>query len=338
MATDPAWSPGYGAAPSADLDATQRFDPVSVPALDPDGEPQHLPELQPDSGEPEENTRGRGGRRRAGTPAQRRFWRELVTIVVAAAALTLLAKAFVVQVYRIPSGSMENTLLVGDRVLVNKLVYHFRSIDRGDIVVFSGQGSWGPDPAPPPGNPVLRTSDDVLGWLGLHSAQTFYIKRVIGLPGDRVACCTNGKVTVNGVPLTESDYILPGSTEQTFGPVTVAAGHLWVMGDNRDNSWDSRGHSVGYPDQGAVPESAVVGRAFFKIWPVSQFGDLPIPATFQQAALHSGASGATMRTTVGAVSLGTSAIGAVATVPVPVAAGAAGLVSTPFLLRRRRRT
>ena len=102
---------------------------------------------------------------------------------------------------------MEDTLLTGDRVLVNKLVYHFRSIGRGDIVVFSGQGSWGsitgaPDPTPP-GNPFLRAVDDVLADAGIYSTQTYYIKRVIGLPGDHVACCTDGKVTVNGVPLDE---------------------------------------------------------------------------------------------------------------------------------------
>ena len=125
-----------------------------------------------------------------------------MVIVLAAIVLMLLVKAFVVQVYRIPSASMEDTLLTGDRVLVNKLVYHVRDIGRGDIVVFSGQGSWGsttggPDPAPPR-NPFLRFVDDVLADAGIHSTQTYYIKRVIGLPGDHVACCTDGKVTVKG--------------------------------------------------------------------------------------------------------------------------------------------
>jgi len=127
------------------------------------------------------------------------FARELLTIVVAAAILTLLVKAFLVQVYRIPSASMENTLEIGDRVLVNKVVYHFRDIARGDVIVFSGQDSWGPDAPPPSGNPLVRVFDDMLSGLGLHSDQTYYIKRVIGVPGDRVACCdTRGRVTVNG--------------------------------------------------------------------------------------------------------------------------------------------
>ena len=145
---------------------------------------------------------------------QKRFWRQLLVIVVSAIALTLVLKAFVVQPYRIPSQSMENTLLPGDRVLVNRLVYHVRGIDRGDIIVFSGQGSWGNlDGAPdtPPSNPVVRVVDDVLSDIGLYSNQTFYIKRVIGLPGDHVACCTDGRVTVNAVPLDETSYLFPGS-------------------------------------------------------------------------------------------------------------------------------
>jgi signal peptidase I len=260
---------------------------------------------------------------------------------VAAAALTLLVKAFVVQVYRIPSASMEDTLLIGDRVLVNKLVYHFRGIDRGDVVVFNGQGSWGPDEPPPSSDPVVRVFDDVLTGLGLHSDATFYIKRVIGLPGDHVACCTNGKVTVNGVALNETSYLYPGAapSAEPFS-VTVPAGRLWVMGDNRGDSDDSRGHMVGYPDEGTIPENEVVGRAFLIIWPPSQFGDLPIPSTFQQAALHAGASGAAVLQVGGAaVTLGSTALGAVAVAPVAGTAGAVGVISAPLLwLRNRRRS
>ena len=187
------------------------------------------------------------------------FGRELLTIVVAAAILTLLVKAFVIQVYRIPSASMENTLQIGDRVLVNKVVYHFRDIARGDIIVFSGQDSWGPDAPPPTSNPVVRVFDDVLSGLGLHSDQTYYIKRVIGLPGDHVACCTDGKVTVNGVPLNEGQYLFPGNPPSTFKfSAIVPSGHLWVMGDHRSDSDDSRYHP-GDPGGGAIPENQVVG-------------------------------------------------------------------------------
>jgi signal peptidase I len=267
------------------------------------------------------------------------FWRELLTIVVAAAVLTLLVKAFVVQVYKIPSASMENTLQINDRVLVNKLVYHFRGIARGDVVVFSGQDSWGPDAPPPSSDPVVRVFDDVLSDIGLQSSQTYYIKRVIGLPGDKVACCTDGKVTVNGVPLSESSYVYPGNAPSSFAfKVTVPAGHLWVMGDHRGDSEDSRYHTDD-PGGGAIPESEVVGRAFLIIWPPSQVTDLPIPSTFQQAALHAGTAGAAVLGVSGAaVTVGGTALGAVAAAP-PVAGTAAfaGVIGAPWLLIRRRR-
>src|SRR4029077_7396118 len=141
----------------------------------------------PDEELPPDGEQTGGGRKKS--------WRQLLMIVLTAIVLMLLIKAFVVQVYRIPSASMEDTLLTGDRVLVNKLVYHVRGIGRGDIVVFSGEGSWGtttgaPEPAPS-GNPLVRAVDNVLADVGLYSTQTYYVKRVIGLPGDHVACCMN---------------------------------------------------------------------------------------------------------------------------------------------------
>lgn len=222
---------------------------------------------------------------------KRPFWRDLVVIVVAALALTILLKAFVVEVFSIPSGSMENTLLPGDRVLVSKIVYRFRDIARGDVVVFSGQGSWGPDAPPPPGNPFLRLWDDLTNLIGVTAPGTDYIKRVIGLPGDHVVCCdAQGRITVNGVPLSEQSYIHPGDVPSSMPfDITVPAGHLWVMGDNRADSDDSRYRTTD-PGGGSIPESEVVGRAFVIIWPPSRIGDLPIPATFQQVALHASAA------------------------------------------------
>jgi signal peptidase I len=268
---------------------------------------------------------------------KKNFGRELLTIVVAAAVLTLLVKAFVIQVYRIPSASMENTLQVGDRVLVNKVVYHLRGIARGDIIVFSGQDSWGPDAPPPSSDPVVRIFDDVLSGIGLQNSQTYYIKRVIGLPGDHVACCTGGKVTVNGVPLSEGSYLYPGNPPSFKFNEVVPAGHLWVMGDHRSDSDDSRYH-LGDPGGGAIPENQVVGRAFLIIWPPSQIRDLPIPSTFGQAAQHAGAAGAAVLGVSGtAVTVGGAALSAVAAVPVAGAAGAAGVIGAPVLLLRRRR-
>jgi signal peptidase I len=272
----------------------------------------------------------------AAAPARKHkhFWRELLIIVVVAAVLTLVVKAFVVQVYRIPSASMENTLQINDRVLVNKLIYHFRSVARGDVIVFSGQDSWGPDAPPPSNNGFVRLWDDVLSTVGLQSSQTYYIKRVIGLPGDKVACCTDGKVTVNGVPLTETSYLYPGDAPSfPFKTVTVPAGHLWVMGDHRGDSADSRYHTSD-PGGGAIPVSEVVGRAFLIIWPPSQITDLPIPSTFNQAALHAGAAGAAL---AGVGTVGTTALSAVAAAPVAGVAVGTGVLSAPLLLLRRRR-
>jgi signal peptidase I len=278
--------------------------------------------------------------RDTGTPVAKKkhFWRDVLTIVIAAAVLTLMVKAFVVQVYKIPSASMENTLQIGDRVLVNKLIYRFRGIARGDIVVFGGQDSWGPDAPPASGDPVVRFLDAVLSDIGLQSSQTYYIKRVIGLPGDTVACCTDGKVTVNGVPLSESSYIYPGDVPSSFPfKTTVPAGYVWVMGDHRGDSEDSRFHT-GEPGGGAIPENQVVGRAFLIIWPPSQLRDLPIPSTFGQAVLRAGVAGIPLLgvsgATAAALGSGRSPLGAVVAAPV---AGAAGIFGAPWLLLRRAR-
>ncbi len=218
---------------------------------------------------------------------RRSFWRELPLLLVVALILALLIKAFAIQAFRIPSGSMEDTLHVGDRVLVNKVVYDLRGIDRGDIVVFNGQGSWDP-PASPAAAPnlVVRGYHDVLRAVGLETNGTDYIKRVIGLPGDRVACCdADGRITVNGTSLQEGAYLYPGGdpSAQRFS-VVVPPGRIWLMGDHRADSADSRYHMQG-PGDGTVPANEVVGRAFVVIWPPSQLQTLPIPGTFKQAAL-----------------------------------------------------
>ena len=157
--------------------------------------------------------------------------------------------------------------------------------------MFSGQDSWGPDAPPPPSDPVLRVWDGLLSDIGLSSSQTYYVKRVIGLPGDKVACCTDGKVTVNGVPLSETSYVYPGDPPSfPFRSVTVPAGHLWVMGDHRGDSDDSRYHTSD-PGGGAIPEDEVVGRAFLIIWPASQLPRSAYPVHLQPGRAARGCRG-----------------------------------------------
>ena len=186
---------------------------------------------------------------------------------------------------------MENTLEINDRVLVNKLVYDVRSIHRGDIVVFNGDGSWDPGTPPRDTNFVVKFAQGFASMFGFGHPGDILIKRVIGLPGDKVACCdAQGRVTVNGVPLTEQSYLYPGDapSEIRFN-IVVQPGRLWVMGDHRLISDDSRNH-LGEPGGGTVPENAVIGRAFVIIWPISRWRILPIPATFQQSGLSAAAA------------------------------------------------
>jgi signal peptidase I len=176
---------------------------------------------------------------RPGRRSRGRLLRDFFMLIGLAVLFTVPAKAFVAQAFLVPTGSMADTLRPGDRVLVNKLIPHLGGVRRGDIVVFSGTGSWGPAP-PPAASPPARWYRDALTATGLASNGTDYIKRVIGLPGDRVACCdARGLITVNGVPLHEGDYLYPGErpSGQPFH-VTVPPGRLWVMGDHRADSDD----------------------------------------------------------------------------------------------------
>jgi signal peptidase I len=222
---------------------------------------------------------------------QRSFWKELPILIVVALVLALLIKTFLVQAFSIPSGSMENTLRINDRVLVDKLTPHFGSKpSRGEVVVFHDPGNWLSDEPTQQqsSNSLIRGVQDVFSWIGLMPSanEKDLIKRVIAVGGDTVSCKGTGPVYVNGKPLDEP-YIYPGATacgDKNFGPLKVPADSIWVMGDHRNDSLDSRYH-MDEPGGGSVPDSDVVGRAFTIAWPISHWATLPIPSTFTQSGI-----------------------------------------------------
>ncbi|WP_328395944.1 signal peptidase I [Streptomyces sp. NBC_00390] len=201
-------------------------------------------------------------------------------IGVACTVFVLLLSNFVMQPFQIPSSSMEPTLAVGDRVLVNKLAYGSGSgPERGDVIVFDGTGSFVQEGVAE--NPVSATAREGLAALGLaEPAETDFIKRVIGVGGDRVVCCDKGgRVEVNGVPV-EERYLHPDGTASAVPfDIVVPEGTLWVMGDHRTASRDSRDH-LGEPGGGMVPVDKVIGRADWIAWPVGRWTSLDSGAAF----------------------------------------------------------
>ncbi|MGW2401307.1 signal peptidase I [Kitasatospora sp. NPDC001664] len=214
-------------------------------------------------------------------------------IAVVAVLIALALKTFAVQVFVIPSGSMEQTIQIGDRVLVDKFTPWFgNEPSRGEVVVFKDPGGWlEPQPRAQDEGAVLRTGKRLLSHVGLLPSddEQDLIKRVIGVPGDTVECCeARGRLTVNGVPLDEP-YLAPGNapSKQPF-KVTVPPGRLWVMGDHRDLSADSRYH-LGEAGQGTIPMDNVLGRAFVIAWPLQRMGQLDVPGALSALPVQAGA-------------------------------------------------
>ncbi|MEV7600056.1 signal peptidase I [Kitasatospora sp. NPDC089797] len=277
--------------------------------------------------------RGRADRRRSARRAARRrkrsLLREFPLIIMVALVVALLMKTFLIQVFVIPSGSMEQTIQVGDRVLVDKLTPWFGSEpQRGDVVVFKDPGGWlEGDHKPPADGPVLGPAKDVLAFVGLLPSdnEQDLIKRVIGVGGDTVECCDAlGRLSVNGRAV-EEPYLAAGNppSRQPF-KVQVPKGRLWVMGDHRDVSADSRFH-MGNPGQGTVPLGDVVGRAFLITWPLDRLHQLDEPGSL--SALSAAPQ-------LGGTAPDSMAVGPLPVEP-PLVMGVLGIL--PFVVRRSGR-
>lgn len=200
------------------------------------------------------------------------FLRDLIIILVVAFLVSFLMKTFLVRSFYIPSVSMEQTLKVNDRILVNQLVPNVMDVERGDIVVFKDPGGWLHPSSALPAQGFEKLMQ-VVG-LAADTSAEYVVKRVIGVGGDHVACCdAEGRVMVNGVPLDEPYIVIPEGETRASAidfDVEVPEGSVWVMGDNRYQSKDSR-YNQDQPGKGFVPEEEIVGRAFVLNWPFSRF-------------------------------------------------------------------
>jgi signal peptidase I len=216
------------------------------------------------------------------------FLRDILFILLAAIIISFLIKTFFIRSFYIPSGSMENTLQINDRVIVSLLTPGLNPLQRGDVVVFEDPGGWLQGEPPASQSSPL---DDVLAFIGLAAPadNNHLIKRVIGLPGDHVQCCNVlGQLMVNGVPLDEPYITLPAGVTKSDPynfSVTVPKGDVWVMGDNRNDSEDSAYHQANHDANPFVPLRDVTGQAILISWPLAHwtflgnypvvFGDVP---------------------------------------------------------------
>jgi len=233
------------------------------------------------------HSHARSGPRKTRKQSVLLFIRDLIIIFVVALLISFLIKTFLVRSFYIPSGSMENTLQVYDRIIVNQLEPRFMPVERGDVIVFRDPGGWLPPQEPVEQNPLIASVDWVMSVVGLSAPDSndHLIKRVVGLPGDHVVCCNAlGQMSVNDVPLSEPYVLLPAgesmASKDDFD-VVIPAESLWVLGDNRYNSKDSR-YNGETPGKGFVPIDHVVGRALVISWPLARWSWLDdYPDTFR---------------------------------------------------------
>lgn len=209
------------------------------------------------------------------------WWQETVLLVTLAIVVSVLVKAFVVQMFYVPSASMKPQFVNDDRILVERVSYWNGDVQRGDVVVFRDPGGWlGVAPEPVGLQRVLSS-------IGLYPAGGHLVKRVVGVGNDHIECCDDrGRLRVNGVPIDESEYLRTGvkPSERHFD-VVVPEDSLWVMGDNRSNSQDSRAHR-GLAGHGAIPVDAVVGRVLAIVWPWGRTELLDAPKVLDNPDLN----------------------------------------------------
>ncbi len=268
--------------------------------------------------------------RRKGKTKGKSPWWELPLLIAIAVVVAMIIKTFLVQPFYIPSESMEKTLhgcpgCAGDRILVNKPIYHLRDPHPGDIIVFKAPDGWDNEPIPPsPSNPILKG----IHWAGqlvglVPPNENDLVKRVIAVGGQTIKGDPDGKVEVSNTGpngpwhVLDEPYVFENvtGTNATWAPVTIPAGRLWVMGDHRSVSADSRYHYVNEKqdiEHSTVPVSSVIGKATMIVWPPSRWRTLGTPETFKQLALGVGGT------------FGPSVVGAAFALPL-------------FLRRRRRR-
>jgi len=260
---------------------------VAIPARD---TPPDTPLPQESAGDPPKSRRKRNGRGSKKDEKGNSFLRgviEFVLIIAIALGIATFMRAFLIQPFYVPSGSMEQTLQINDRVIASKISTRISGVERGEIMVFKDPSGWLP-PFEANNTGIRGALTQALTFVGLLPSDSGddLVKRVIGIEGDQVACCNDaGQIVLNGVGLDESSYIT-GPTDQVLFDITVPENSMFVMGDNRGNSADSRFH-LG-ENNGSVPIDNAVGRVVLVVWPFDRFSTEQIPEVFGNPSIAAG--------------------------------------------------